>query len=426
MSLDNSNDYNIPNTDPVDPALEDVVLPKFDIHLYQSSLTKTHVTWLVKCYRISEDLHPRVVPVGMIMDQLPNDAMRIYAHHFQQGGLRVPFSIFSLRVVEYFCVHISQLGPIGINRTTIFEMYCRALDIRAAPIAMAWRHHDSSVAGPFPKPTEYNEQDATKLQEVVITLHKPDPSLLYVAGLSRIWKNDGRVQILKGPEGKVLTMADLGNSPDSPNQPTGGYSSQDWDVEVAELACRRMLADKEKKKRKAETKGAAKADDDAHTERVVSKKHADLLRNQTGEQESPRPNVVTENVEEPTTDGRVSHKLGDADLIKEGHGDNANGLFGLHLLTDSVKKPMCDKVVVDTEASYSVGQFGNLPFTPQWGLTESSRMYNSRNCRDMMSNLFTPTDFEALSEEHADLVYAHESCKDTKAHCKEYNKEMAK
>ncbi|GKB46561.1 hypothetical protein Tco_0897314, partial [Tanacetum coccineum] len=197
MSLDNSNDYNIPNADLVDPALEDVVLPKFDIHLYQSSLTKTHVTWLVKCYGIPEDLHPRVVPVGMIMDQLPNDAIRIYAHHFRQGGLRVPFSIFSLRVVEYFYVHISQLGPIGIN-----------LDRRAAPIAMAWLHHDSSVADPFPKPTEYNEQDATKLQEFVITLHKLDPSLLYVAGLSRIWKNDGRVQILKGPEGKVLTMAE--------------------------------------------------------------------------------------------------------------------------------------------------------------------------------------------------------------------------
>ncbi|GKG19760.1 hypothetical protein Tco_0376859, partial [Tanacetum coccineum] len=73
-------------------------------------------------------------------------------------------------------------------------------------------------------------------------------------------------------------------------------------------------------------------------------------------------------------------------------------------------------------------------------------MDNSRQCQDMISNLFTPADneffnkgvhnestikrswkmlcqsaqqqanallrFEALMEEHADLVYAHESCKD--------------
>ncbi|GKD44053.1 hypothetical protein Tco_1268698 [Tanacetum coccineum] len=87
-------------------------------------------------------------------------------------------------------------------------------------------------------------------------------------------------------------------------------------------------------------------------------------------------------------------------------------------------------------------------------------MDNSHECRDTMSNLFTPADheffnegvrdeptirrswkmlcqsaqqqantllcFEALTEEHADLVYAYESCKDVKALHKDCQKELAK
>ncbi|GJX25448.1 hypothetical protein Tco_0231744 [Tanacetum coccineum] len=76
-------------------------------------------------------------------------------------------------------------------------------------------------------------------------------------------------------------------------------------------------------------------------------------------------------------------------------------------------------------------------------------------CRDIMANLFTPADeeffnegvrdesairqllcqsaqqqanillrFEALNEQHADLVYAHESCTDVKARFKECRKEL--
>ncbi|GJW05455.1 hypothetical protein Tco_1564311 [Tanacetum coccineum] len=477
MSLDYSDDYNIPDADLTNPALEDVVLPKFDMHLYHSSLTKTHVTWLVKCYGSSEDLHPRVVPNGMTMDQLPNDAIGLYVHHFRQASLRVRFSTFFLKVVEYFCVHISQLVPIGINRTTISEMYCRALGIvpnvplfrafyklckqgnwfsfqsrtgknckpcfkdastslkkwkdkfflvdrRAAPIAMAWRHHDSSVADPFPKPTEYSEQDVAKLREVMITLHKPAPSLLYVDGLSRVWKNVGHVPILKGPEGKVAVGTLM--SPDAVLQthltPSANrledIPPKTGDMEVAELACRKVLDDKEKKKKKAEAKAAAKADDDVHIEKVVSRKRA-------SEGESPRPNVITENVEEPPIDERANDGLDNADPVNEGHGDNAE-LSGLR----THPSPVC-------QSCYSAERFGNLPFTPQWGLTDSNRMDNTHDCRDMMSNLFTLTDaaqqqenvllrFEALSEEHADLVYAHESCKDTKARYKECKNEMAK
>nr|GEW82708.1 reverse transcriptase domain-containing protein [Tanacetum cinerariifolium] len=75
--------------DSVDPTLEAATLHKFDMHLYKSSLNETHVKWLIKCYKILEELHPRIVPKGVTMDELPNDAIGLYVHHFQQGGLRV-------------------------------------------------------------------------------------------------------------------------------------------------------------------------------------------------------------------------------------------------------------------------------------------------------------------------------------------------
>ncbi|GKC72486.1 hypothetical protein Tco_1118369, partial [Tanacetum coccineum] len=101
-------------------------------------------------------------------------------------------------------------------------------------------------------------------------------------------------------------------------------------------------------------------------------------------------------------------------------------------LLETVEKPVGDKVMPEVEASYSAVRFGNLPFTPQWGLTDSSHMDNSHKCRDMMSNLFTPADLEFFNEgvrhesAHANLVYAHESYKGVKAQYKECKKELAK
>ncbi|GJT36038.1 hypothetical protein Tco_0926457 [Tanacetum coccineum] len=132
MSLEASDDLVIPDTEAIDPILEANSLPKFDMHLHKSSLTETHVKWLTKCYEITGDLRPRVVLEGMTMDALPNDAIGLY------------------------------LVPL--------------VDRRAAPIAMAWRHHDSSVADPFPKPDEYNASHVAKLREVVIALRKPPPT----------------------------------------------------------------------------------------------------------------------------------------------------------------------------------------------------------------------------------------------------------
>ncbi|GJV64440.1 hypothetical protein Tco_1475268 [Tanacetum coccineum] len=406
----------------------------------------------------AEDLHPRVVREGMTMNALPNDALGLYAHHFQQGGLKN----------------------------------------RVAPIAMAWRHHDSSVADPFPKSNEYNASDVTKLREVVISLCKPPPSLLYVAGLSNVWKHAGYAFFLKDSKGKVLSMAEFLRLPNfkgckitvgallppgmarvthlaNPVDTLEDIPPKTVDMTVAEIPCRKVLDDKEKKRKKAEEKAAVNSSAaDIQAEKVgidkgagkdgpckkrkvrarpqvqpvssptplnhakpletlANEEHVYLhdsagrmgvLQTQTDEHVTP-PHA---NVDEHATGGEA-HEDANATFVDEGHGDNEGVLSGLKTQPIPIR-----------HSGYSAGRFGNLPFTPQWGLTDSSRMDNSRECRDMMSNLFTPADhdffnegqantllrFEALKEEHADLVYAHESCNDVKARYKDYQKELAK
>nr|GEW16093.1 hypothetical protein [Tanacetum cinerariifolium] len=113
------------------------------------------------------------------------------------------------------------------------------------------------------------------------------------------------------------------------------------------------------------------------------------LRNQTDEQGSPL-DLANKNVEEPVVGEKRDSDHNNLNVIIEGRGDPADGLSGLRsqpspnncfgLRIESVKKPTRDKTLLDAEASYSAGRFGNLPFTPQRGLTDSIRMMKSRKC----------------------------------------------
>ncbi|GJR36211.1 hypothetical protein Tco_1211895 [Tanacetum coccineum] len=478
-----SDNLNILDAEPVDPVLEASSLPKFEMHMYKSSLTETNVKWLTKRYGIPADIHPRVVPEGMTMDALPNDAIGIYAHHFQQGGLRVPFSAFFLKVVEYFCVHISQLVPLGVNRTTYFEMYFHSLNItpivplfcifyklckqgnwfsfqnrvvdrRDAPTAMAWRHHDSSVADPFPKPSEFDASDVAKLHEVVIVLRKPPPSLLYAAGLSHAWKHAGRSYSLKDPNGK-------------------GYAfvlSVTGDMETTEIPCRKVLDDK--KKKKAEAKAAANAPDaDIHVEKVASKRCAGKEGAFQKRRKVHLETLVHPDSEHVSSPVPLNHVKPLKAFANEEHvstNTSASRMNVLRTQTDEHVIPCpavnVDELVLGEEKSQEnvdvafVNEGHNDKIVPD-AEANSCRMDNSRSCRDMMSNLFTPTDteffnegvrdesaikrswkllcqsaqqqasallrFEALTEEHANLVYARESCKDMKVRYKESKKELA-
>nr|GEX93122.1 hypothetical protein [Tanacetum cinerariifolium] len=412
MSLEDSDDLNIPDAAPVDPVLKADALSKFDRHLYRSSLNESHV--------------------------------------------------------------------------------------RAAPIVMAWRHHDSSIADPFPRPGEYNASNVAKLREVVISFRWPPLSILYVTGLSNVWKHADRAFSIKDLEGKVITMAEFLRLPNFKGGkiavgtllPPGAarvthlaplaarledIPPKTGDMIVAEIPCMKVVDDKEKKKMKVEEKAATKApavnvQAEAAVDKPVGregprKKRRVRARAQAAPDSehvsSPTPLNQAKPLEALANEDHASllfkpvvDEWGkgnvDASYILEGHGDNEGGLSGLQIRPslvhpssrhrDILEDPALENVVPDAKAN-------------------SSRMDNSRECRDMMANLFTPADeeffnngvrdefairrswkllcqsaqqqanvllrFEALKEQHADLAYVHESCTDVKARYKECRRELA-
>ncbi|GJW82354.1 hypothetical protein Tco_0146329, partial [Tanacetum coccineum] len=185
-----------------DQTVDVTVLPKFDMPSYESEMTSKDVKSLALRHGIPLDLHPVALTKGWTMDQLPDDMIGLYEQYFEFSGIRVPFSTFLLAVIKHFRVHISQLVPLGLNRLTMFELYCRSLGIvpsvnlfrvfykvskqghwfsferrvgkgargqvfretfsglkgwkkrfffldrRAIPDAMVWRHHESNVNDP--------------------------------------------------------------------------------------------------------------------------------------------------------------------------------------------------------------------------------------------------------------------------------------
>ncbi|GJX68467.1 hypothetical protein Tco_0304194 [Tanacetum coccineum] len=231
----------------------DVVVLKFDMHVYTSILTFDEVKNLVGEYAIPLDLHPCVPPFGLTMNRLLADKIGIYDQYLELSGVRVPFSTFLLSVIKHFRVHISQLVPLGLNQLTMFEIYCRSLEInpffnlfrafyklnkqghwfsferrsgkggqskilnefctslkhwkdrfflidrRVIPDAMPWRHQDSSVADPAP--TGVRTEDVCRLCKNVIDLHPVHPTMLYAIGLMTIWKHVGHHSVFKDGEG---------------------------------------------------------------------------------------------------------------------------------------------------------------------------------------------------------------------------------
>nr|GEV11130.1 hypothetical protein [Tanacetum cinerariifolium] len=304
MSLEDSDDLNIPDAAPIDPVLEAGALPKFDMHRYRSSRNESHVRYRVKLYGIPEELHPRVIPEGMTMDALPPGAI-----------------------------------------------------------------------DPFPRPGEYNALDVAKLRE-----------------------HAGRAFSIKDSEGKVITMVEFLRLPNFKGCKVAAGTL------LPPSALRKVVDDKEKKKRKVEEKAATKASAvNVQAEAAVDKpikregprkkrraKPLEALANE--EHASPLLSVGwMDTLQDQTDEHAISPRfsmLANQFLTKMGGGRRR----------DILKDPAPENIVPDAEASYSTGRFGNLPFTPQWGLTDSSRIDNLRECRDMMANLFTPTDEEFFND----------------------------
>ncbi|GKB98074.1 retrovirus-related pol polyprotein from transposon TNT 1-94 [Tanacetum coccineum] len=131
----------------------DAVIPKFDMHVNPSVLSSDEVSSLVTEYAIPSDLHPCVPPSGLTMNRLPADKIGIYDQYLELSGVK--------------------------------------------------RHQDSSVEDP--SPTCVRAEDIRRLCENVIDLRPVHPAMLYVVGLTTIWKHVGHHPVFKDGEENVAT-----------------------------------------------------------------------------------------------------------------------------------------------------------------------------------------------------------------------------
>ncbi|GJR92187.1 hypothetical protein Tco_0264361 [Tanacetum coccineum] len=190
------------------------------------------------------------------------------------------------------------------------------------------------------------------------------------------------------------------------------------EMETAEVACRKVLADEETKKRKAEAKEADKADDndDIHTERVVSKKRAGgagMPRKKRKMHVGATPlNADLEHVSSPTP---INHSLPVVAPANEEH---------------SLPRDRREVTPLGALVTYPSLPNGDLPILAAWCILCLMVLQSSNlgsfyvSWRSRKANVLLR--FEALTEEHVDLVYSYESCKDVKALYKECKKDLPK
>ncbi|GJS86120.1 hypothetical protein Tco_0752661 [Tanacetum coccineum] len=427
----------------------DAVVPKFDMHVYTSVLTSDEVKSLVAEYAIPLDLHPYVPPSSLTMNRLPADKIGIYDQYLDLSGVRVPFSTFLLSVIKHFRVHISQLVPLGLNRLTMFEIYCRSLEInpsvnlfrafyklnkhghwfsferrlrkggqgkifnefctslkhwkdrfflidrRAIPDAMPWRHQDSSVADPAP--TGVCAEDIRRLCENIIDLRPVHPAMLYAVGLTTIWKHVGHHLVFKDGEGTVSTsMSQFLKFRMARGVHVGKGTALSANKAIPQdttspLPFGTQIPEKfdHQKKKKTSPLSFALSDSEADL--------SNFSGSITHHSASPL-NTIIPNEAELTTrgDGLILESVNRMKDDTEHHLDNVEDTteVGSALLpVVHIVKPSLG-VILTGAALVRSSLRGDIdlpaPFVLAWSLTTHSILNDAESCRDMMINLATP------------------------------------
>ncbi|GJS10881.1 RNA polymerase beta'' subunit [Tanacetum coccineum] len=189
---------------PGEMALESsqaVVMPKFDMHIYTSTLTTKELKEADTEYCILAYLHPRLPPPTLTMDKLPASV------DWSEPGKQGHWFLFE-----------SKTG--GCSKKCFKEVTSRLkgwkkkfflIDRRAIPDAMPWRHTNTDVRDDFS--TNYNEGDAERLAENVVPLRPPPRHLLYVCALTMACRHPEPSYSIKDSSGQVnecvLSMDDF-------------------------------------------------------------------------------------------------------------------------------------------------------------------------------------------------------------------------
>ncbi|GJY19897.1 hypothetical protein Tco_0392463 [Tanacetum coccineum] len=419
-----------------------VVQPKFDMPSYKSEMTSKDVKSLALRHGIPLDLHPVALTKGWTMDQLPDDMIGLYEQYFEFSGIRVPFSTFLLAVIKHFHVHISQLVLLGLNRLTMFELYCRSLEEgwRAIPNAMVWRHHDSDVNDPVPE-DGFQASDVLLLTEQVIDLRPVPSGLLFYGGLATTWDFPGFHLIFKDTEGNVITMSEYlrfpfmsGASiskgppltsqdqieqhtarPLLTDQPIPEKTTRQKEVEVEDpkiVAARERKARATAKKRERKHQGS---DGGEGSRPATKRKKTSARRDGTGAFEatpSPAP-IRTINPNKPsaavakTAESREDrspcespHASADHSVHNYSDAHQGNRGAGLQLETSGRAITHVDTEVAQTTPSpwntfHSNAEAGESSrrsslYVPDWSIPQRCRLDTPMWCRELMTHLAPP------------------------------------
>nr|GEZ37141.1 hypothetical protein [Tanacetum cinerariifolium] len=143
-----------------------VVIPKFDMHVYTSTLTLEELNVAIKEFSIPLELGPRILPPKLTINKLSDDVIGDY--------------------IEFE----------GLEEKVFF------IDWRAISHAMSWRHTNTDVRDDFP--ISYNECDVDRIAECVILIRNLPTPLLYMCELTMNYRHPELSHVIKDAEGKAL------------------------------------------------------------------------------------------------------------------------------------------------------------------------------------------------------------------------------
>ncbi|GJT20966.1 hypothetical protein Tco_0890903 [Tanacetum coccineum] len=398
----------------------DVVVSKFDMHVYTFVLTSDEVKTLVAEYAIPLNLHPCVPPFGLTMNRLLADKID----------------------------------------------------------AMPWRHQDSSVADP--SPTGIRAEDIRRLCENVIDLLPVHLAMLYAIGLTTIWKHVGYHPVFKDGErtgvrvGKGVALAANEVIPQhtTPHLPFGSQIPEISDHQkVVEYENKRVLAAKRKAQAAKDIAVGKRVATEGASQRPKKKKTTPLSfalsdseadgspRSGLGTHHSASPlNTIIPNEVELTTegDGLISKLVNRAEEDADHHLDHVedttevNSLLSEHSPCFQHSNPSDEDAynardeTAHTHASGSTGRVSSssggshrqafprrnpggddigsslrgdiglsVPFVPAWNLTTYSILNGALQCswfelgHGALAQIDILQRYEALNEDYEELYESH-------------------
>ncbi|GJU88906.1 hypothetical protein Tco_1301329 [Tanacetum coccineum] len=412
----------------------DVVVPKFDMHVYTSVLTSDEVKSLVAEYVIPLDLHPCIPPSGMTMNRLPADKIglnrltmfEIYCRNLEiNPSVNLFCAFYKLNKQGHWFSFERRLGKQGQGK--IFNEFCMNLK--------HWKDRFFCI--------DHRAKEIRWLCENVIDLHPVHPAMLYAVGLTTVWKHVGHHPVFKDGEGTVATsMSQFLKFPmaggvrvgkgtalaaneaipqhTTPPLPSGTQIPEKSDHQkVFEYENERVLAGKRKAQAAKDRAVGKRAATEGTSRRTKKKKTAPLSfalsdseadgSNRSGfnTHHSASPlNIIIPNKAELTTgedttkvnsplsepsnpsdedahhtrdETTHTHAFGSTGRVSSSSGGSHHQAFPRRNLGGS---RIGSSLRGDTDLP--------APFVPAWSLTTHSILNDVESCRDMMIHLATP------------------------------------